>query len=150
MRPDAAHRPAERGQVAGIEVLPFGFFILVVITLFITSMWTVIDTKLAVASAARDGARAYVESSADMDAVAVAGTQARQTLAAYGRAPDAAIDVAASAGAVGAVCGEVTVAVSTEVSLLSLPWLGGLPGTITSTASHSELLDSYRSNAVCQ
>ncbi len=51
----------DRGQVAGIEAVPFGILIFVVGALLIANAWAVIDVKMAVTSAAREAARTYVE-----------------------------------------------------------------------------------------
>ena len=51
----------DRGQVAGIEVLPFGFLVLVAGTLLVVNAWAVVDAKFAVDAAVREAARAYVE-----------------------------------------------------------------------------------------
>src|SRR4029079_720569 len=55
-------RHTERGVVGGIEVLPFGFLIFVVGSLVIANAWAVIDARMAADAAARQAARAYVES----------------------------------------------------------------------------------------
>ncbi|NNE72764.1 MAG: hypothetical protein HKN26_03800 [Acidimicrobiales bacterium] len=153
MRPKLRSSPqrtdSDRAQIAGIEVLPFGFFILVVLTLFITSMWTIVDSKLAVASAAREGARTYVEASATQDAPGRARAQVQATLLAYGRGATHEVEITSGPDALGSPCGQVTLTVSTDVAMLSLPWIGRVAGSVRATASHSELLDSYRSQAVC-
>ena len=52
-RTDRPHRTdrsrrlrGESGQVAGIEVIPFGFLLLVVVTLLVVNAWAVVQTKL--------------------------------------------------------------------------------------------------------
>jgi len=52
---------SQRGQIGGFEVLPFGLLLFVAAMLVITNAWAVIDAKHATSSAAREGARAYVE-----------------------------------------------------------------------------------------
>jgi hypothetical protein len=80
----------DRGQVGGIEALPFGLLVFVVGSLLVANAWAVIDAKIAVDAAARQAARAYAEAElpaeAERDAVA-AGLAALQ---AHGRNPDEA------------------------------------------------------------
>src|SRR5690606_2186473 len=45
-------RRGERGQVAGIEALPFGLLIFVAGTLLVVNIWGVVDTKFAADTAA--------------------------------------------------------------------------------------------------
>src|SRR5690606_27037415 len=52
----------DAGQVAGIEVLPFGFLLFVVGVLLLANAWAVVDAKMSVTSAAREAARSFVES----------------------------------------------------------------------------------------
>ena len=75
----------DTGQVGGIEVLPFGFLLFVSVTLLFVNVWGVIDTKLAVTSAAREAARAYSESDDENSARLAATARATETLTAYGR-----------------------------------------------------------------
>ena len=79
-----------RGQVGGIEVLPFGLLTFVVGTLLVANAWGVVDAKLAVTSAAREAVRAYVEAPDQAStALAVADAAAREAVAGHGRNPDA-------------------------------------------------------------
>ena len=59
----------ERGQVGGLEAIPFGILVFVVGALLAASAWAVVDTKLAVVSAAREAARTYVEAGSADDGV---------------------------------------------------------------------------------
>ena len=82
-----SHRD-ERGQVGGIEALPFGILVFVVGALLVASAWAVVDAKLAVVSAAREAARTYVEAdSADRRA---SGGGLRRRRGGDGRTTDAA------------------------------------------------------------
>ncbi len=150
MRPPRSPGPTERAQVAGIEAVPFGFLILVVATLMITSAWTVIDAKLGVTTASREGARAFVESADDAPAARNAAQQrAAEALRAFGGDTNANVGVTVGPDAIGSACGQVTVTVTRAVPMISLPWIGGLVGSIDATSSHTELLDPYRSDGVC-
>src|SRR5207249_6381933 len=76
----------EQGQLGGFEGLAFGVLVFVMGTLVIANAWAAIDAKVATAAAAREAARAYVESSsthADDDAIEAA----RHAIEGYGRDP---------------------------------------------------------------
>ena len=133
----------DAGQVGGIEVLPFGFLLFVSVTLLLVNVWGVIDTKLAVTSAAREAARAYSESDDERSARLAAVARATETLTAYGRSVDrASIDVPVLPQL--ERCARVTVTVSYEVPGIVIPFLGGLGGSRTVTSSFTELVDPYR------
>src|SRR4051794_39293715 len=53
---------SDAGFAGGIETLPFGLLIFVVGTLMVVNLWAVLDTKMGVDAAAREGARAVAES----------------------------------------------------------------------------------------
>jgi hypothetical protein len=123
--------------------------IFVIGTLLVANAWGVIDAKLAVTAAAREGVRAYVESPA-----ATAGTAAedaaREAVEGQGRDPDTlvfAIDPVVER------CAPVTARASYQVPTISLPWVGGLGHGFVVKARHTEIVDPYRSgltgNADC-
>jgi hypothetical protein len=131
----------ERGQAGGIEALPFGILIFVVGALLVASAWAVIDTKLAVVSAAREGARTYVEAD-DASAGAVAArAAAEEAMVNHGRGGE--LDVSINAPFGFARCAVVQVRASYEVPAVPLPWIGGL-GAITVSSTHSERIDPFR------
>ena len=140
----ASHRlRGDEGQVGGFEVLPFGFLLFVSVTLLFVNVWAVIDTKLAVTSAAREAVRVYSESDDANSARAAAVARATETLNAYGRDGDrATIDVPAPSQL--ERCARVTVTVSYEVPGIVVPFLGGLGGSRTVASSFTEVVDPYR------
>src|SRR2546423_9148630 len=75
----------DRGQIAGIEAVPFGILLFVVGSLLIANAWAVIDVKMAVTSAAREAARTYVESADHSTGSANADRAARDVIAAHKR-----------------------------------------------------------------
>ena len=103
---------SDRGQFAGIEALPFGVLVFVIGSLLVANAWAVIDAKLAVSAAAREGARTYVEAPPDLVVAERAAREAAaDALEGHGRdADDAAIAVANPAGSF-TRCARVTVAV---------------------------------------
>ena len=135
------HPRREDGQVAGIEGAVFGVLVLIIGILVVANAWAVVDAKLAASAAAREAARAFVESdgaSADVDAVSAA----RSTIEAHGRDPGrASVDLG---DATFARCARVTATVRYEGTLAAIPLLRNLRG-FTVTATHSEVVDPYRS-----
>ena len=143
------HR-GERGQVAGIEALPFGLLVFVVGTLLIVNLWGVVDAKFATDAAAREATRYIVESvRVDRDPAAVrAGAEevADRTLADHGRRRRPTVVVDPTTGTF-ARCDRVVVTVSTSVPAIRLPFIGGFGDAFDVVASHSELVDPTRSGA---
>ena len=134
--------PADDGVIGGIEVLAFGFLTLVIGALLVANAWGIVDAKIAVTAAAREAARAFVESpGAD-----VAGQRAQQaaaeTLTGHGRDLARVTEVAVRGSF--ARCARVTATVGYTVPAIALPWIGGLADT-TVTGSHTEIVDPYRS-----
>ena len=133
----------ERGQVAGIEGLVFGLLIFVVGTLVVANAWGVIDAKMAASAAAREAARTYVKAPAGSDAPALAIAAGEDTLGSLGR-HDSGQRVELVAGTF-VRCSAVTFRVTVPVPLIRLPWLGSHGTGFTAVASHTEIVDPYRS-----
>jgi hypothetical protein len=136
----------DRGQLAGIEVLPFGVLIFVVGALLITNAWAVVDAKIATDAASREAVRAYVEAPDGATALTDARAAVTDTMAAHGRRPElAAITVRHDGDRPFARCVRVTVEVDYPVPALRLPWIGGFGHAFDVRAHHSERVDPYRS-----
>jgi len=133
----------ERGVVAGSDMLLFGFLAFVLSSLVIVNVWTVIDASLAVSSAAREGARTYVESDPNT-AWADARTAIDDVMSDYGRTNRA---VTPNPPAIAAYerCVVVTITVEYDVALINLPLFGDFGSLTRVDASHSERIDPYRS-----
>jgi hypothetical protein len=135
----------ERGQMGGIEVLPFGFLIFVVGALLIANAWGVVDAKLATDAAAREAARTFVEviegddASAARAAARAAGDEAAEG---HGRSADR-MDIRIEAPSV-ARCAVITAVATYEVPAIPLPWIGGFGDGITVRSRHSERIDPFR------
>jgi len=133
----------ERGVVAGSDMLLFGFLALILSSIVIVNVWTVIDVSFAVSSAAREGARTYVESDPN---TAWAETQARMydVMEDYGRTSRA---VAPNPPAIARYerCAVVTITAAYDVALITLPLFGDFGSLTRIDASHSERIDPYRS-----
>jgi hypothetical protein len=141
--PPRARWRDQRGLIGGFEVLPFGLLLFVSAMLVVTNAWAVIDSKLATSAAAREGARAYVESDSESDADVALRRRAHEALAAYGRDGDR-VEVAIAAEPFGR-CARVTVEVRYRVPALTVPFIGGFGSGVIARSSHSEVVDPYRS-----
>lgn len=141
-------RHGERGQVAGIEVLPFGLLVFIAGALLLTNIWGVVDAKFAAGAAAREATRHVVESArTDVDpaTIRVGATDiARQTLDDHGRPGPATVTVTPDAAALSR-CQRVQVTVATEVPAIRIPFIGGFGRPFAIVATHSELVDPTRS-----
>ena len=143
----------DRGQVAGIEAIPFGLLLFVAGALLIANAWAIIDVKMAVNAASRDAARAYVESADAPTGRHAAETAVRDAVAAHSR--DAAlVNVSGPDDSLAFErCNRVTFRVSYPVPALTLPFIGGFGSGFTVTSSHSEVVDPFRNDvpgeAVC-
>jgi hypothetical protein len=130
-----ASRSDDRGQMGGVEALPFGVLIFVIGTLLVVNAWAVVDAKLAADAAAREATRHFVEApvvdaSGVRDAEAAAVAAGLDALAASGRDPDrgtvALTGLSTPDGGDGyARCARATFTATYQVPALSLPWIGG-------------------------
>lgn len=136
----------DRGQVAGIEAVPFGILIFVVGALLIANAWAVIDVKMAVNSAAREAARTYVEAPSHSIGREQADRAAHDALAAHNRDPSRATIGGPTDPSAFTRCNRVTFTVSYPVPAITLPFIGGFGSGFTVTARHSELVDPFRND----
>jgi hypothetical protein len=136
----------ERGQLGGVEVLPFGFLVFVAGTLLVANAWAVVDAKLAAEGAAREAARAYVEAPDAQAAIALGLTAARDAASAHGRSTDPRVfRVAPPPSGSFARCARITWTVELDVPALTIPWIGAFgDGPFTAVGRHSELVDPWR------
>ena len=136
----------ESGVVGGFEALPFGFLVFVAGTLLLVNAWAVVDGKIAASAAAREAARAFAESPGPAGAaLAEAERAAVDALEGHGRDPDR-MDVEWAEPVRFARCARATVTVTYRVPTVSVPWIGAFgDGVVETSASHSEIVDPYRS-----
>ena len=147
-------RNGDRGQVGGIEVLPFGLLVFIVGTLLVANAWAVVDAKLAVDAAAREATRHFVEADVPAaddfgDAETAARRAGYEALAAHGReAARSTVELTALESPDGQVgfarCARATFTARYDVPVLRLPWIGGFGSGLDVTSRHSELIDPYR------
>lgn len=135
-------RRDERGQVGGVEALVFGVLVLVLGILGVATSWAVVDAKVAAASAAREAARAYVESDGSDAAWPEAADRGREAFAGHGRDP-AAVELPRPPEPFGR-CGPVTVTASTNLDLPRLPGIRAVARRVRVQARHTEVVDPYR------
>lgn len=141
----------DRGQVAGIEAIPFGLLLFAIGSLMIANAWAVIDTKMAVAAVAREAARAYVESPDHASGMAAVTGMSADVIRDYGRDPDKLALPPPTAdgdpdGQPFERCVRVTFTASYPVPAISLPLAGGFGTGFTVKASYSEVIDPYRNS----
>lgn len=138
----ARARRDESGQMAGIEVLPFGLLTFVVGALLVANAWAVIDAKMAVSAAVREATRAFVEAPVDSDPHALADAAARSAIEGAGRDPDEL--VLTPVDATFARCETVSFEASYQIPAIRVPWVGGFGDGFTASARHAEVVDPYR------
>jgi hypothetical protein len=135
----------DSGQVAGIEVLPFGIMMFVIGMLLIANAWGVIDANLATSTAAREGVRAYVEAPSASEAHDRAVAAVATALVGYGRSPfSSRVEVETIGGRGWQRCALAIVTVHHEVPLLTLPIIGGFGHAFDVISRQSEVVDPYR------
>ncbi len=135
-------RRDESGQMAGMEVLPFGLLTFVVGALLVANAWAVIDAKIAVSAAAREATRAFVEAPVNTDPLALAETAARSAIEGAGRDPSQL--VLTPLEATFARCETVSFEATYQIPTIRVPWVGGFGDGFTATARHAEVVDPYR------
>jgi len=144
MNSPVARGRGDRGQVGGIEVLPFGFMIFVAVTLLIANAWGVVDAKLATTNSAREAVRAYVEADSAPQAELAAFVRAQQTLASYGRdGSRATIGRPVVTGGFSR-CARVSIKVTYDLPTLVIPFIGGFGHLRPVTSTFTEVVDPYR------
>lgn len=136
----------DRGQVGGIEALPFGLLIFVLGSLLIANAWAVVDAKFATDAAARQAVRTFVEGTDRASALTAAEAAGRAAIEGHGRDPSRAVIAPVGTFAL-ARCERATFEAVYEVPALSIPLIGGYgtaPFGIRST--HSEVVDPFRNS----
>lgn len=133
---------SEAGFVGGFEGLVFGTLIFVAGGLLVAGVWATVDTKLALAAAARVAATSYVEAGNPTSATTAALGSADVTLDGWGlSASRAALDVAAGPWA---RCSRITITIRYPAPGIRLPWIGEVGAGPDVAARASELIGPYR------
>jgi hypothetical protein len=143
----------DRGQVAGVEAIPFGLLLFVIGALLIANAWAVIDAKMAVTSGAREAARVYVEAPDHRTGLAQAEEAARAAIAAHGGNVAMVSIAGPTSEAAFERCNHVSFTVSYPVPALTLPFIGGLGHGVDVRSTQTEIVDPFRNDvpgeAVC-
>lgn len=133
-------RRSERGQMAGIEAIPFGILVFLAGTLLVSNAWAVVTNRTTAESIAREYLRAYTHA-ADRPHALIAGARAASlTASAHGLGPDRVGIVEPS---VWTRCAVATVTVTINVPEVRAPFLGGF-GTQEVEVTHRDRIDAYR------
>jgi hypothetical protein len=133
----------EAGFAGGLDGLVFGVLVFVLGTLAVVNAWSVVDAKLAAASAAREAARAYVEAPSAAAATSSASAAGLNALAGFGRSPSR-FSLGLVAGGFER-CRRVVFEARYQVPLLVVPVVGSFGSGLVVTARHAEVVDPYRS-----
>jgi hypothetical protein len=135
----------EQGQVAGVEVLPFGLLMFVIGLLMVAHAWGVVDANLATTTAAREGVRAFAEAPSAAEAHDRAVGAAAAAILGYGRSPfSTRVDVETIGGRGWQRCARAIITVRHQVPILSLPLVGGFGHAFDVVSRQSEVVDPYR------
>jgi hypothetical protein len=136
----------ERGAVGGLEVLPFALLVFVAGTLLVANAWAVVQGKVAASAAAREAARAFVESPGPAGpALGEASVAAASAVEGHGGEPDR-MRIEPVGQLSFSRCARATFEVRYSVATVNVPWIGAFGrGLVTTTARHSEVVDPYRS-----
>ena len=140
MRRRTPSRPCdERGQ-AGIETIPLGILVFVGGMLLVVNVWSVLDARMTVDSAARDYLRAYTNATTGAVGRAAGESAVRSTVASRGRR-DAGVAIHAPSEAFGP-CHPATVSVTLSLPAVRIPFLGSI-GTTEVSSTETELVAPY-------
>lgn len=136
----------ESGQIAGIELLPFGLLVFVIGVLFFAQVWAVFEAKSAASSAARETTRTFVETPAGVgvaEANGISRDAGMDAMSAQGRDPSRT-----SIDPIGRLslerCARVTFEVTYAVPIINIPLLNGFGDGLTVRSRHSEIVDPFR------
>lgn len=129
----------ENGQ-AGAETIPLGILVFVAMTLLVVNVWSVVDARMTVDSAARDYLRAYTSASTSNVARTRGSAAVASTIEARHRSGDT-LSIEAP-GELFGPCRAATVTVTLTVPAIRLPFLGSL-GTTHVSASQRELIEPF-------
>lgn len=133
-------RRDDRGQVAGIEAVPFGIAVFVGLTLVIVNGWAQINARGVADSMAREYLRAYTQSTSSAAAHAAGDRAVARVVAAHQLG---ATRVSVDAPTVFAPCDKAEVTVALEIPAVRIPFIGTL-GSAEVRAVQRDRIDAYR------
>lgn len=137
------------GFVGGAEGILFGIVVFVFATLVLFNAWAVIDAKMAVSSAARETARTLVEGDGEVPIAVAAGREAFEATSAFSGQDLEDPEISGEFRR----CGRIDVTYRYSVPAISLPGGFGWGDGFDVGATHSEIVDPFRSGldgeAIC-
>ncbi len=133
----------ERGFVAGAEALAVGTLILVAGSILTANAWAVIDTRMALESAAREYLRTYTESTDPISASQDAHAAMRRVLADRPGLLEG-LELEPPSGSGFGPCAPASVSMRASVPTIHIPLLDASWGRHTVGVSAAELIDAHR------
>ena len=134
----------QAGFIAGAEVFALGILVFVLATLIAVNAWAVVDAKMALTDAVKEGVRTYVEETPDPSAEPDARQAARKALEGHGRSASSLKLRRVNEEQGNARCAPVTFEAAVDVPLIAIPLLPRHRAQFHVTARHSELVDPLR------
>jgi Flp pilus assembly protein TadG len=135
---------SERGQ-AGAEAVAIALILGIAIVLLFANVWVLVDAKMRVGEAAREGARAIVEANTPGDSptqtARTAGSEAFLGASRLVHAPEYVVRADNGFGR----CGRVAVQVRARIRTITLPFVGRWSPDFEVQSTHSEIIDPFRS-----
>jgi hypothetical protein len=135
----------QRGVVGGVEVLPFGLLIFVAGTLVILHAFSIVNAKLAVADAAREGARAAIDNVEADQAASVATAAARRAFGGSGLPQDQLF--VTITGPPAGRCGLLAVTAAYRVPGIRVPVVSAFRHPTTVRSTYREHVERFGSGA---
>ena len=135
----------DRGQVGGIEAIPFGLLVFVAGSLLIANAWAVVDAKFATDAGAHQAARAFAEAAAEGDPIGRAIEAGLRAIEGHGRNRDHATIEPEGAVVLGR-CARATFVAVYRLPAITIPFLGGLGDGIEVTSRATEIVDPFRAD----
>lgn len=130
----------ERGQMAGLETLPFGVLVFISGTLLVVNAWAIVTNRTTADSIAREYLRAYTKATTRTDALASGQRVVDALVDARGLPRDR---VRIEPPATWAACDVAVVTVHLTVPEVRAPFLGGF-GSTDLVVTHRDRIDAYR------
>lgn len=137
-----ARRHDERGVVAGAEGVAFGVLVMLAGATLLINAWAVIDTRIALDSAAREYLRAYSEADSPTEASA-AGDHAMRLVLDGRHTATASLSVTTPRPEDFGPCAPAVVTLTLVVPSIRLPFVGAF-GEHRVSVRHVELIDAHR------
>jgi hypothetical protein len=132
----------ERGAVGGGEGLIFGMLIFLAGTLVILNLWSILDTRMALDTAAGEYLRTYTEQQNYFQARVLGEAAAKESLTQRGVSPGRVRILPSEPQGFGP-CAVAVVQLSTWVPWVRVPFIGGAGSTAVSV-TQTELIDAHR------